>query len=121
MLYDDSIILKGLEKLCKFFLFLQSLHFCLLHNSSCSFFRPSRFFFLAFLFFPSFPRSWSRGYVVGTLIRLQAGHPGARTPAGTMNVPVLQNVGTDCGANQASQSVGIGRSFLGGKSNGERS
>jgi hypothetical protein len=47
------------------------------------------------------------------LIRLQAGRPGTRTPAETLNVPVLQNVVTDCGANQASQSMGIGRSFLG--------
>ena len=94
--------------------------FFFLHISSSSFFRPSRFSILYFLFF-SFLPSGSRGYVVGTLIRLQAGHPGARTPAETLNTPVLQNVVTDCGANQASQSLAIGRSFLGGKFNGVRS
>ena len=102
-------------------LFLQYLYFCLLRNSSCPFFRPSWFFFVFVLSFFFFLPFCSRGNVVGTLIRLQAGRPGARTLAGTMNVPVFQNVGTVCGANQASQSMGIVRFFLGGKSTGERS
>lgn len=86
--------------------FLSVPTFCRLRSFSCSFFCPSSCLFLCLFSFFCLP-SWSRGNVVGTMIRIRARRAGSRTQSGTMNIQVLQNVGTDCGANRAPQLLGI--------------